>query len=471
MYTAPMAPITPISSLLIVDDDQAWLDSLSVFIRESLGIRPLTARSMSQAVEAMTMNQPEVVLCDIRMPGQSGIELLRHVRVNAPSCEVIMMTAHASVHDAVAALREGAFDYLVKPFPMDELSHLLDRLSRLRKLDRENKALARRLSLLEEVEGYVGTSAAALKLRRLIPMVAASDAPVLVGGESGTGKSHFARTLHACGPRSARPFVTIECASIPRDLIESELFGYEKGAFTGAGKQKKGRFELADGGTLFLDEIGDLPLDLQAKLLRAIQEHAFMRVGGTELVSLDVRIIAATNKPIERMVRDGSFREDLFYRLNVIPVTMPALRDRPEDIPTLVEHILTRVCQRMQIPRRQIGPSALQEAVHHPWPGNIRELENVLERSIVLGQGELIEHLILDPERTLALDTAGILLQLLAGRDLIQEPLDLGRFLRVLSEKVLASAGSAEAAASLLAVSPAFFRTMADNTINAKSRE
>ncbi|HPN81790.1 MAG TPA: sigma-54 dependent transcriptional regulator [Spirochaetota bacterium] len=462
---------TSLSSILIIDDDQAWLESLSVFIRESFGVRPQTASTPDQAIELMAIRPPDVVLCDIRLPGQSGMDLLKYLRNNAPSCEVIMMTAHASVQDAVAALREGAFDYLIKPFPMEELAHLLERLARLRSLDRENKALARRLSLLEEVEGFVGTSSAALRLRRLLPMVAASDAPVFLGGESGTGKSHFARTLHNCGPRSAKPFITIECASIPHDLLESELFGYEKGAFTGAAKRKPGRFELANEGTLFLDEIGDLPLDLQAKLLRALQEHAFLRVGGTELVSIDVRVIAATNKPVEEMVKNGAFREDLYYRLNVIPIGMPALRERTEDIPALVEHVLTRICQRMQIPRRSISRNAMDEAIRYPWPGNIRELENVLERSIILSQGADIEALIFDSGDAPGGTLTERILDLVRKHDVKTGSLDLGAVLQAVVRASLESADSRAGAAGLLHLDPGIFATLAENVINAKQSE
>lgn len=471
LYTAVMPNTNPLASILIIDDDQAWLDSLSVFIRESLGIRPQTAKTPDQAFDLMAMHLPEVILCDVRLPDASGMDLLKHLRNNAPSCEVIMMTAHASVQDAVAALREGAFDYLIKPFPMEELAHLLDRLIRIRTLDRENKALSRRLSLLEEVEGYVGTSSAALRLRRLLPMIAASDAPVFLGGESGTGKSHFARTLHKCGPRSSKPFITIECASIPHDLLESELFGYEKGAFTGASKRKPGRFEMANEGTLFLDEIGDLPLDLQAKLLRALQEHAFLRVGGTELVSIDVRVIAATNKPIEDMVREGSFREDLYYRLNVIPINMPALRERTEDIPTLIEHILTRICHRMQIPRRSICPKALEEALRHPWPGNIRELENVLERSMILNPGDCIESLIFDTDASHTADMTHRIMDLVLRHDFKTIPLDLFAILGTMLRMSLDSAGSPRDAAARLKLPQEIFTLLAQNVINAKLPE
>ena len=343
--------------------------------------------------------------------------------------------------------------------------------ARLRSLDRENKALARRLSLLEEVEGFVGTSSAALRLRLLLPMVAASDAPVFLGGESGTGKSHFARTLHNCGPRSAKPFITIECASIPHDLLESELFGYEKGAFTGAAKRKPGRFELTNEGTLFLDEIGDLPLDLQAKLLRALQEHAFLRVGGTELVSIDVRVIAATNKPVEEMVKNGAFREDLYYRLNVIPIGMPALRERTEDIPALVEHVLTRICQRMQIPRRSISRNAMDEAIRYPWPGNIRELENVLERSIILSQGADIEALIFDSGDAPGGTLTERILDLVRKHDVKTGSLDLGAVLQAVVRASLESADSRAGAAGLLHLDPGIFATLAENVINAKQSE
>ena len=464
-----MPTITPITSLLIVNDDQALFDSLSIFIRESLGISPQTARSVDQALESIAQSQPEVVLCDVHMPGQSGVDLFKHLRANAPSCEIIMMTAHASVQDAVAMLREGAFDYLIKPFPMDELVHLLDRLARIHSLDRNNQALSRRLSMLEEVEGFVGTSPAALKLRRLIPMVAASDAPVFIGGESGTGKSHFARTLHTCGPRSSKAFITIECASIPRELLESELFGYEKGAFTGAAKRKLGRFELADGGTLFLDEIGDLPLELQSKLLRALQEQAFVRVGGTELISIDVRIIAASNKPVTEMVKDGSFREDLYYRLHVIPVFMPPLRERREDIPNLIEHVISRICARMMIPRSHITFPAIQQALEYSWPGNIRELENVIERSIVLGQSDTIDHLILGHEGSVQADTTSLLLQIVSQKKLANSPPDLGRFLHTILSTAIEQTGSEEEAAAMLSISPLIVGEIMGKTLSAKN--
>jgi DNA-binding NtrC family response regulator len=329
----------------------------------------------------------DVVLSDIMMPGQSGMDLLAQLHAAQPDLPVILMTGFASVDSAVAAMRGGAFDYVTKPFKLDAVMASLERAFQFRELERENARLRRAVDQTSAFGDLIGRSPAMRDIYALIRKISASGSSVLITGESGTGKEVVARTLHFTGLRASKPFVPINCTAMPEGLLESELFGHVKGAFTGAHANKKGLFEEADGGTLFLDEIGDMPLSLQSKMLRVLQDREIRAVGGTRAVKVDVRIIAATNKDLHREIEAGTFRKDLYYRLNVIPLRIPPLRERPEDIPLLAEAFLRRHAPE-RAPR--ISPAALERLMHHRWDGNARELENAIERALVLCAGDEI---------------------------------------------------------------------------------
>ncbi len=329
----------------------------------------------------------DAVITDITMPGMSGMEVLRKVRERDGIMPVIVVTAYGTIESAVEAMKQGAFDYITKPFNRDELLMTLEKALRMRKLEHENIELRAEIRGSYCFEEIIGNSERMKTVLEMAYRVAGSDASVLITGESGTGKELLARGLHYGSPRSNGPFVAVNCAAIPENLIESELFGHVKGAFTGAVKDKQGRFELADGGTLFLDEIGELRLDLQAKILRALQEKTVDRVGGSRPVPADARVVAATNRDIEKAVKDGKFREDIYYRLSVITLHMPPLRERKEDIPLLVGHFLRKFGKNLDI---SIDPAALTALQTYGWPGNVRELENVIERASVLRQGNVI---------------------------------------------------------------------------------
>ena len=373
--------------VLLIDDDQ----SLRRVIEYSLVENGFAVRPASSGEEGFSLFQKEsfdVVITDITMPGMSGLEVLEKVHKEDPGLPVIIITAYGTIESAVSAMKQGAFDYITKPFNRDELRITLDRALRMRRLERENVRLRAEVIDRYRFDAIVGGSQ---KLREVIDLagrVAPSDATVLVTGESGTGKELLARGIHYSSGRSEGPFVAVNCAAIPETLIESELFGHMKGAFTGAVRDKEGKFELADGGTLFLDEIGDLRIDLQAKILRALQERTVDRVGGVKQVELDVRVIAATNRDLEREVREGNFREDLYYRLSVVILHMPPLRERKDDIPLLAEHFLKKFRPKGSDVR--LAPDTLALLSIYGWPGNVRELENVMERASILTRGDTI---------------------------------------------------------------------------------
>ncbi|NJK87981.1 MAG: sigma-54-dependent Fis family transcriptional regulator [Myxococcales bacterium] len=365
-------------TVLVVDDETNLRKVLSAHLRRE-GYEVLTAADGAEALELMDREAVDVVLTDLRMPNVDGMVLLEELTRRYPGRPVVMLTAHGTVDTAVSAMKLGAFDYLTKPFDKDEL-HLVIA-----------KAFASSQLAIQEPEGephgrfgLIGKSAGLEDVFRTIDKVAASPSTVLITGESGTGKELIASALHANSPRRGKPFIKINCAAIPRDLIESELFGYERGAFTGAVSSKPGRFELADEGTLFLDEIGEIPLEMQVKLLRALQESEFERVGGVATTRVDVRLIAATNVDLTAEVAAGRFREDLFYRLNVVPICLPPLRERRNDIPLLVEHFLAKYRARLQKDVHRVSSDAMERLSAYDWPGNVRELENVMERAVLL---------------------------------------------------------------------------------------
>jgi two-component system response regulator HydG len=387
---AAAAGMGPSATLLIVDDEQGNLDSLErIFTRE--GYRALLAPSAAAALDALRREPVDVVLTDLMMPGMSGQELLRAVRAAAPEVEVVLMTAYGTVEAAVAAMRDGATDFLTKPLKRHAVLKSVAQALQKRRLLQENRQLKARIAGLSQPTSIVGQSPALRAVLDVIRQAAPSVATVLLLGESGTGKELFARAVHDHSLRASGPFVPINCAAIPESILESELFGYERGAFTGANARKEGRVERAHGGTLFLDEIGELSPAVQAKLLRVLQEGEIERLGGTQAVRVDCRFVAATNRDLAAAVKDGRFREDLFYRLNVIQVRLPPLRERPEDVPLLASHFLLRAAAKNQKAVRGMTDAALAALEAWSWPGNVRELENALERAVVLTRGDQID--------------------------------------------------------------------------------
>ena len=373
--------------ILIVEDDQTTRESLAkALIHE--GYEALPAASATQALHLLEREEADLVLSDIRMPGMDGLELLQRIGTIRPGLPFILLTAYASVDSAVEAMKRGAYDYLTKPINLDKLILLIEKALEARRLRRENLELKAQLRERYGLANIVGRSTRMEALFGAIEQVASSDATVLVTGESGTGKELVARAIHHTSKRTDAPFVAVSCAALPENLQESELFGHEKGAFTGAHQRTRGRFELAHRGSLFLDEVGDVAPTTQAKLLRVLQERAFERVGGTETIKVEVRLIAATNKDLRELMERGSFREDLYYRLNVVPLAVPPLRERVEDIPVLVTHFLARFNQESGREVRGVTPQALRLLCAYRWPGNVRELENCLQSMVALAKSD-----------------------------------------------------------------------------------
>ncbi len=372
--------------ILVVDDERHQRDILKMIL-EGEGYEVPVAGNARQALEEARSGPFDVVLTDLKMPDQSGIELLSELLRLQPGLCVILMTAHGSIDSAVEAMRQGAFDYLTKPLERDQMLLLIKRALERSRLVRENRMLQEQLRDRFRLDNIVGTHGSMHDVFRIVHKVAASGSTVLIYGESGTGKELVARALHFQSDRRDRPFYAVNAAALPESILEAELFGHEKGAFTGADARKVGLFEQASGSTLFLDEVGDLKRDLQVKLLRTLQEREIMRVGGNERIKVDVRIIAATNQDLERAVREGRFREDLYYRLNVIPIVLPPLRERRTDIPLLVEHFMKKYGADG---KRTMGDKTLNALVAYDWPGNVRELESVIERALLLAEGEEI---------------------------------------------------------------------------------
>jgi two-component system, NtrC family, response regulator AtoC len=375
--------------ILVVDDDEITCSLLEeVLSKEGYAVEK--ALNGSEAIAKGGQKNYEVVLTDIRMSGVDGMEVLHSYRKKSPETIVIMMTAFGSIETAIGAIKEGAYDYVSKPFKLDEIKLTIRRALEQKRLSEENLLYRQELISKYKLENIVGRTPAMLQVYKTIARVADSRSTVLLVGESGTGKELVARAIHFNSPRAAKPFVAVDCGSLAETLLESELFGHVRGAFTGAVASKKGLFEEGDGGTCFLDEVGDIGLAMQAKLLRVVQEHEIKRVGGNETIKIDVRIVAATNKNLEELVDEKKFREDLFYRLNVVAIRLPPLRERVEDIPLLANHFLSKYAGENQKSISQISPEALELFSAYRWPGNVRELENVIERSVTLSRHSVI---------------------------------------------------------------------------------
>jgi DNA-binding NtrC family response regulator len=375
--------------ILIVDDEEQMRDLL-VKVLEKNGYQVAVSGDGAQALAFLEKEPVDLVVTDVRMPGMSGMEALRAIKELNPEIVVIIMTAFGSIDQAVQAVKEGAYDYISKPFKIEEMLLTIDKALEERRLRHEVTALRQELHTRYHFENLIGKSRAMQEVFKLIEQVAASRSTVMVYGKSGTGKELVAKAVHYNSQRTTKPFVAVNCAAIPAELLESELFGHEKGAFTGAIATKVGKFELATGGTLFLDEVGSMRLDLQAKILRALQEREIERVGGTRTIKIDVRVLAATNRDLKRAVEEGAFREDLYYRLNVVPITLPDLKDRQEDIPLLANHFMRKFAPESNPHIREISKEAMAILLSYPWPGNVRELENVIERAVTLGRGDAI---------------------------------------------------------------------------------
>jgi DNA-binding NtrC family response regulator len=375
--------------ILLVEDK----DSLRVMMRhalESQGHQVIEARDQSEAVERLRQTPPAVVLSDLRLPVGDGLGVLQAAKEVDPELPVIVMTAFGGIQDAVAAMKAGAMDFLAKPVDPDHLLLLVERALAQRRLVTEYALLKEELAQRRGAPTIIGEAAVMKSVSQSIHRAAGTDTTVLLEGESGTGKELFARALHALSPRANGPFVAINCAAIPDNLLEAELFGYEKGAFTGATQRKLGKFEVANRGTLFLDEIGELPLALQGKILRALEERTFERLGATAAVKVDVRVVAATNRVLKQAVAARQFREDLFFRLSVFPIVIPPLRERKEDVAILTRHFVERGCRELGKATLSIAPNALEALINYSWPGNVRELQNCLERAVILADGDTI---------------------------------------------------------------------------------
>ena len=374
--------------LLIVDDEASLRDFLTIVFEED-GCRVETADSLAEARAAVQKHEPDLILCDLMLPDGSGLELLREVKAQNPSVAIIMITAHTSAKSAVEALKAGAFDYIAKPFDIDELKIIVGNAVQRKELEDENLHLRSALEERFTFSNIIGRSARMQEIFSIVQRIARTTSTVLISGESGTGKELIARAIHYNSGRRGK-FVSINCGALPENLLESELFGHERGAFTGAIREKRGLFAEADRGTIFLDEIGETSLAMQIKLLRVLQDRVVRRVGSNSESQVDVRVIAATNRDLAEAIRNGTFREDLFYRINVIPIELPALRQRRDDIPLLVDHFIARFSKLIEIPHKKISADAMRAIEKYHWPGNVRELENVIERMIALEPSDVL---------------------------------------------------------------------------------
>lgn len=373
-------------TILIIDDEESIRESL-IGILEDEGFRTVFARNGEEGLVLVREENPDLVLLDIWMPGLDGIETLRRIRESHPEQPVVMMSGHATIETAVKATKLGAYDFIEKPLSLEKVLLTIQNALKVGQLVEENRALRAKINQDYEM---IGNSGPIRDLKAQIGIAGPTSGWVLITGENGTGKELVARAIHQCSHRREKPFVEVNCAAIPEDLIESELFGHEKGAFTGATAQRKGKFDLAHEGTLFLDEIGDMSLKTQAKVLRILQERKFERVGGSRTIEVDVRVIAATNKDLEEEIRKGRFREDLFYRLNVLPFHVPPLRERRGDIPALTNHFLEFFCGKECREIKELSPDAMEALLTYPWPGNVRELKNIIERLVIMTAEDLI---------------------------------------------------------------------------------
>ena len=375
--------------ILVVDDEATQRELVCGYLKKQ-GFEVFAAGSAERALELFRQEPVELILTDQRMPNLSGLDLLKAAQAINPETNVIMMTAYGNIETAVAAMKAGAADYLTKPLHLEELLQKIQRIRERCRLYEENRELREELKERHRIEGVIGESGQMLEVISLVQRVAPSEATVLIRGESGTGKELIAKAIHYASPRAVRPLVRVNCAALPENLLESELFGHERGAFTGAVAARKGRFELADGGTLFLDEIGDLPLHLQAKLLRVLQEREFERVGSSQTLKVDVRVLSATNRDLEAMIRSERFREELYYRLNVVTIVLPPLRERRQDLPALMEHFLKHFAAKNSKTIRGFSHEARQALLRYDYPGNVRELENLIERAVVLTRDDVV---------------------------------------------------------------------------------
>jgi len=373
--------------LLVVDDEQS-IRRLCMTIGSSLAYNCNEAESAETAIQRLETDPPDLVLTDLKLPNQSGVELLKQIKAVLPRTEVAIMTGHGSIESAVDAMKLGAYDYIEKPFRVEKMRLLLQRMAEKVRLVNENAFLRERVSTEENLDGIIGASSGMQDVLRMISRLKDTRTPVLISGESGTGKELVARAIHFRGMMAQTPFVAVDCGALVPTLMESEMFGYEKGAFTGAMKSKTGLFQAANGGSIFLDEIGELPLEMQAKLLRVLQEKEVRPVGSNDRHSVDVRVIAATNRDLEAAYRTGTFRKDLYFRLNVVTVHIPPLRERRADIPMLVHHFLNRYTPTKPL---QVTAAAMKSLLQYDWPGNVRELENCIARAVTLGDQETID--------------------------------------------------------------------------------
>lgn len=442
--------------ILVVDDELSMREFLSILL-EREGYQVETAGSAEEALRQMETSLFDLVLSDVQMPGLGGIELLSRIKKISPETGVLMITAFSAAEQAVEAMKLGAYDYISKPFKIEEIKQLIKNALEKQGLRRENILLKKDVQERDSFCGMIGKSARMRELFAMIQKVANSQSSVLILGESGTGKELAARSVHSCSPRKSKAFVAVNCGAIPENLIESELFGHKRGAFTGAVSDHPGLFEQAEGGTLFLDEIGELPLLLQTKLLRVLQEREFKRVGCPVTRKADVRVVCASNRDLESQVRENSFREDLFYRINVVQLLMPPLRERIEDIPLLVEHFCRKYQADGQAAPAAVTPGALKALMNHPFPGNIRELENCIERSLILDSQVISESTL--PKTMLAGGAA----TLSAEVDIPEEGLQLESLLEDLEKKYLLKAlertgGAKKKAGELLGMSFRSFR-------------
>ena len=436
--------------LLVVDDEAGVRQSLQLVFNKSYNI--LEANSADEAIEKTSSEKPDVILLDIMMPGTDGLAVLKQIKSVHPDCQVIMLTGLNTARTAFVAKGTGAFDYVTKPFDVEELrlrvEHALEKIQLSRELERLKEEVGRKYG----VEQIIGRSKQIIDVFKAVSMVAAKKSTVLITGESGTGKELIARAIHYNSDRRAKPFVVVNCAALPDTLIESELFGYERGAFTNASQKKVGRFELAHGGTLFLDEIGELNLGTQAKFLRAIEQETFTRLGGTDEIKVDVRVVAASNRDLEQMAKNAEFRPDLFYRLNVVSLFLPPLRERREDIAVLLDHFLRLKAREHSITCKTLSPEVVDFFVSYPWPGNIRELENLIERLTILTPHETVMLRDLPTGMRSADQTATLKEDVLSGSRPLSDAVD--EFERELIVKALQRTGFNQTkAASLLGTS------------------
>ena len=378
------------ASILVADDDPGLLQGLKEIL-EAEGYQVATATDGEQGFLLIKEQAFDLVLSDLAMPGLDGIELLKHLKREQPECPCIIITGYGTITNAVTAMRQGAYDYFTKPVDATELRLVVARALEHRRLKWENRHLKKQLQKRFGFANMVGNSEPMVRVFDLIRKVADSDSSVLILGESGTGKELIAHAIHYNSPRAEGPLIPVNCAAIPEELLESELFGHERGAFTHAVRTRIGRFEQANGGTIFLDEISEMSPGLQVKILRVLQNHTFERIGGVKTILVDIRVIAATNRNLEELVSQNKFREDLFYRLNVIPIRVPPLRERNTDIPLLLHHFLELFSRTKKKPLRRLSPTVLEMLCQYPWPGNVRELENLMERLVILAEGEVIE--------------------------------------------------------------------------------